>query len=33
MMRDLGHGPFIEPQKEYEPLVEKRASEAVIEEY
>ena len=33
MMRDLGHGPFITNQKEFEPLTEKKISESLLEEY
>jgi len=33
LMRDLGHAPFINPQKEFEPLTEKKISESMLEEY
>lgn len=33
MMKDLGHGPFITNQKEFEPLCEKKISESLLEEY
>ena len=33
MMRDLGHAPFISPQKEFEPLQSKQISESLLDEY
>jgi hypothetical protein len=33
MMKDLGHGPFITNQKDFEPLIDKKISESILEEY
>jgi hypothetical protein len=32
-MKDLGHAPFINNQKEFEPLCERKVSDALLEEY
>jgi hypothetical protein len=33
MMRDLGHGPFIKGEKEFEPLQDTKISESLLDEY
>jgi hypothetical protein len=33
MMKDLGHGPFIPTQREFEPLVERPIPQHMLDEY